>query len=106
MKDETGEIKVAIWNHEDLKHYKGKKVTISSYKSEKHGLVGVEASDTKPYTNKAGETKPSERIIKVTKTGNVDLAEGETHGTAEATSPEPRQSKASVTSTESSSKND
>ncbi len=70
FKDSTGKtIKITFSKCTQPSTAKGKKVTISAVKSDKHGWQGLKVED-KTYTSKGKEV--SERIIKVTATAQIE----------------------------------
>ncbi len=78
LEDGTGRISVMAKDRpEDFAEldWIGKRVVVSAYKSDKHGWQGALAHDN-DYKDKAHP----ERVIKLTRTGRIELAEGQTGG--------------------------
>lgn len=65
FKDSTGEIKIAFFNHEDVRPLLNKEITLGAHKGAK-GLSGVYAHDN----NYQGKTT---REVKITETGKIEL---------------------------------
>lgn len=81
LEDDTGKISVMAKDRpEDFTEFDwiGKQVVITAHKSDKHGWQGALAHD-----NDYKDKNHPERVIKLTKTGQIELAEGE------LTEPEP-----------------
>lgn len=81
VEDDTGKISVMAKDRpEDFAEFDwiGKQVVITAHKSDKHGWQGALAHD-----NDYKDKNNPERVIKLTKTGQIELAEGE------LTEPEP-----------------
>jgi len=68
VKDSSGEIWVKCQNKDDLSSLKSKLVTLSCYKSDKHGWVGLTTLDDE-YNDKIT------RKLKMTKTGQIIIPE-------------------------------
>jgi len=68
IKDSSGEIWVKCQNKDDLSSLRAKYITLSCYKSDKHGWVGLTTLDDE-YNDKIT------RKLKMTKTGQIILPE-------------------------------
>ncbi len=74
LKDSTGVIRVTFSNHPDMKRFVNQLIILSSYAGDR-GLSGVMADDN-TYENK------TTRQIKVTKTANIEVANGQNNAPA------------------------
>lgn len=73
LKDATGQIKVSFSKCSQPKSAKGKKITMSSFKTEKHGWQGVKVADSS--YEKDGKTV-NERVLKITPTATIEYEGG------------------------------
>lgn len=82
LKDDSGEVRVAAWNHDDLSSLGGKKVSITAHKSDK-GFSGVycELNEYKGKTTKQLRLTYSARIERLDGQQSADSSNKESSST-------------------------